>query len=201
MQFTQEPLGYEFSDLEPYIDTQTMELHYGKHHAGYVTKLNAALEEVDIAEMVLEELLQNLDKIPEEKRDAINNNGFQHYNHAFFWKVMTPGGAKEPKDELMTKIEEAFVDFDKFKEIFSNTAATLFGSGWVWLYATGNELKIEPFSNEESPVKEKANTPLLCLDVWEHAYYLKYQNRRPEFIENWWNLVNWDIVSDFYSKR
>lgn len=200
MNFQQNPLGYSYADLEPYIDTQTMELHYGKHHAGYVEKLNKALEGIDINFETLETLLQNIEILSEEKRQTINNNGFQHYNHEFFWKIMTPGGAKNPEGALAKSINQTFGSFDEFKKQFGDLATKQFGSGWTWLYKTDSgELKITSLANEGSPVKERGNTPLLCLDIWEHAYYLKYQNRRLEFIENWWNTVNWDIVAELHA--
>ncbi len=195
-------LSYEFNALEPYIDAQTMEIHYNKHHGGYVTKLNAALEKYpELAEKTLDELLLNGENIPEDIKKAVNNNGWQHFNHSFFWALLTATSNKEPVGEIKTKIEETFGDFNSFKETFSATAIAHFGSGWVWLVkdSEGN-LEIEATANEANPLKN-GKTPLLVVDVWEHAYYLKYQNRRNEFVENWWNVVDWEKVEKLYSNK
>lgn len=195
MKYELPKLLYEFNALEPYIDTQTMEIHYTKHHGGYVAKLNVALEKYpELEEKTLEELLLNIEGVPEDIRKAVNNNGWQYLNHSFFWECLTPNSAKKPSGNIETKINETFGSFDKFKEIFTEKAVTLFGSGWVWLVKDKAEnLEIITTSNEANPIKEN-KTPLMVIDVWEHAYYLKYQNRRNEFIENWWNVINWKFV-------
>jgi Fe-Mn family superoxide dismutase len=202
MKFIQDPLSYKFDALEPHLDAATMELHYGKHHAAYVAKLNTALEGLDIPDMPLEKLLQNIGSLPEDRRKAVNNNGFQHFNHAFYWKIMTPGGSKEPVGKLAEALKSSFGSTEEFTKRFSESATTHFGSGWTWLYENSKkELVIESLPNEGSPVKTPGNFPILCLDLWEHAYYLKYQNRRPEFIENWWKIVNWNIAEALYPEN
>ena len=184
-------LPYAHDALEPYIDKMTMEIHHSKHHNGYVTKLNGALEGTDLAGKSLEELLKNVSKHP----IAVRNNGGGHYNHSLFWTVMKKGGGGQAEGDLSKAINDAFGSFDKFKEQFSNAAATRFGSGWAWLVLQNGKLAIGSTPNQDNPVmdvSELKGTPILGLDVWEHAYYLKYQNKRPEYIENWWNVVNWE---------
>jgi Fe-Mn family superoxide dismutase len=184
-------LPYAHDALEPYIDKMTMEIHHSKHHNGYVTKLNGALEGTDLAGKSLEELLKNVSKHPV----AVRNNGGGHYNHSLFWTVMKKGGGGQAEGDLSKAINDAFGSFDKFKEQFSNAAATRFGSGWAWLVLQNGKLAIGSTPNQDNPVmdvSELKGTPILGLDVWEHAYYLKYQNKRPEYIENWWNVVNWE---------
>ena len=186
-------LPYAHDALEPYIDKMTMEIHHSKHHNGYVTKLNGALEGTDLAGKSLEELLKNVSKHP----IAVRNNGGGHYNHSLFWTVMKKGGGGQAEGDLSKAINDAFGSFDKFKEQFSNAAATRFGSGWAWLVLQNGKLAIGSTPNQDNPVmdvSELKGTPILGLDVWEHAYYLKYQNKRPEYIENWWNVVNWEEV-------
>ena len=187
-------LPYKYNGLEPHIDAQTMELHYSKHHAGYVEKLNSALDKYpDLQSKSIEDLLINLDSIPEEIRIAVRNNGGGHFNHSLFWKIMSPAGGGEPTGNLAKAIARDFGSFDKFKEEFSDTAAKIFGSGWAWLVKDGAKLSIIKTANQDNPISQGL-TPLLSLDVWEHAYYLKYQNRRPEYIENWWSVVDWSNV-------
>ncbi len=187
-------LPYGFDALEPYIDARTMEIHHGKHHGGYVAKLNAAVEGTEMENLSLEELLSNVSKYPV----AVRNNGGGHFNHSLFWTVMGPEKGGEPTGELADKINSVFGSFAEFKEQFSSAAANRFGSGWAWLLVTNNTLVITSTPNQDNPVMDIAEvkgTPILGLDVWEHAYYLKYQNRRPEYISNFWNVVNWDEVA------
>jgi len=190
-------LPYDHSALEPYIDEQTMRLHHEKHHNTYVTNLNAALEKHPDADPGnVEELLANIDSVPEDIRTAVRNNGGGHSNHSMFWRIMGPGGG-EPTGELASAIDSSFGSFDRCKERYASAAApgALFGSGWAWLIASPDgTLSIETTANQDSPLME-GKAPILGLDVWEHAYYLKYQNRRPEYIENWWNVVNWNEVA------
>lgn len=187
-------LPYDFNALEPYIDARTMEIHHGKHHGGYVAKLNAAVEGTEMEGLSLEELLQNVSKYPV----AVRNNGGGHFNHSLFWTVMSPNKGGEPTGELADKINSVFGSFSDFKDRFSTAAANRFGSGWAWLLVTNNTLVITSTPNQDNPIMDIAEvkgTPILGLDVWEHAYYLKYQNRRPEYISNFWNVVNWDEVA------
>ncbi len=191
-------LSYDYGALEPYIDEQTMHLHHDKHHNTYVTNLNAALEKhPDADPSDVEELLANIDSVPEDVRTAVRNNGGGHANHSLFWQIMGTDGGGEPTDELADAMDATFGSFEGFKEQFASAAApgALFGSGWAWLIASAEgTLSIETTANQDSPLME-GKTPILGLDVWEHAYYLKYQNRRPEYIENWWNVINWDEVA------
>ncbi len=187
-------LPYDFDALEPYIDARTMEIHHGKHHGGYVAKLNAAVEGTEMENLSLEELLKNVSKYPV----AVRNNGGGHFNHSLFWTVMGPNKGGEPSGELADKINSVFGSFADFKDQFSAAAAGRFGSGWAWLLVTNNTLVITSTPNQDNPIMDIAEvkgTPILGLDVWEHAYYLKYQNRRPEYISNFWNVVNWDEVA------
>jgi Fe-Mn family superoxide dismutase len=189
-------LDYPFDALEPYIDARTMEIHHDKHHGGYVKKTNAALEShPDLASKSIDELLSDLSAVPEDIRTAIRNNGGGHSNHSLFWKVMAPGAGGEPQGALAEAISAKFDGFDAFKTEFSSAAGSRFGSGWAWLVkdASGG-LKVVSTANQDSPLSDGLQ-PILGLDVWEHAYYLKYQNRRPEYIEAWWNVVNWDEVA------
>lgn len=189
-------LPYDYSALEPYIDEQTMRIHHGKHHATYVDKLNAALEgHADLAEKSVNDLLASLDSVPESIRTAVRNNGGGHSNHTFFWQILSPNGGGEPSGALADAINSTFGSFDKFKEEFAAQAAGRFGSGWAWLIVDkGGKLAVTSTPNQDTPVMD-GNTPILGLDVWEHAYYLKYQNRRPEYINAFWNVVNWDEVA------
>lgn len=194
------PLPYPANALEPYIDEQTMNIHHGKHHQTYVTNLNKALEgHEELAKKSVEELISNLDAVPENIRTAVRNNGGGHANHSLFWTIMSPNGGGEPTGELAEAINNAFGSFEAFKEQFSNAAATRFGSGWAWLVVSNGKLEVMSTPNQDSPLME-GKTPILGLDVWEHAYYLKYQNRRPEYIAAFWNVVNWDEVARRYKE-
>ena len=186
-------LNYSYDALDPYIDTQTMEIHHSKHHQAYIDKLNDALKDTTWAEKPIEEILQNIDKLPQDKQIAVRNNGGGHYNHSLFWQYMTPGGG-EISSKILDLVNNSFGSIEKFKEQFSAYAVGRFGSGWVWLIQKDDNLEIISTPNQDSPIMEGVR-PLLGLDVWEHAYYLKYQNRRPEYIENWWNVVDWDFVN------
>jgi len=194
------PLPYSLDALEPYIDAKTMEIHHGKHHNAYVTNLNKALEgHSDLQRLSVEELIAHLDRVPEAIRTAVRNNGGGHANHSLFWKSMKKGGGGEPKGELADAIKSAFGAFADFKTKFNQAATTRFGSGWAWLQFHSGKLAIESTPNQDGPLMNGAK-PVLGLDVWEHAYYLKYQNRRPEYIEAWWNVVNWDEVSNNFAR-
>lgn len=192
-------LPYAFDALEPHIDAQTMEIHHDRHHATYVNKLNAAIEgNADLESKSIEDLLKNIDSVPENIRTAVRNNGGGHANHSLFWEIMSPNGGGEPTGALADAINNKFGSFDKFKEEFANAAATRFGSGWAWLNVTQNgEIEVTSTPNQDSPLME-GKTPILGLDVWEHAYYLKYQNKRPDYISAFWNVVNWDEVNKRY---
>jgi Fe-Mn family superoxide dismutase len=194
-------LGFAFDALEPYIDARTMEIHHGKHHAGYVSKLNAALEKAPkFFDHSVEEILKNIKDVPEEIRTAVVNNGGGHANHSLFWRVLKPGGAKSPSGNLASELNKAFNSYDAFMEKFSDAAATRFGSGWAWLVLDGKKnLQVYSTANQDSPLMQ-GHTPILGLDVWEHAYYLNYQNRRPDYIKAFWNVVNWDVVNSFYNE-
>ncbi len=183
--------------LEPHISANTLSFHHGKHHNAYVTKLNAALEgHDDLKAMSLNDQIRNLDKVPASIAGAVRNNGSQHFNHSMFWTVMGPNGGGEPSGELADAINSTFGSFADFKTKFSAAAATQFGSGWAWLSIVGGKMEITSTSNEDCPLSH-GSTPLLTIDVWEHAYYLDYQNRRPDFIEAWWQVVNWDQVTKY----
>lgn len=192
-------LPYDFNSLEPHIDERTMRIHHGKHHNTYVTNLNAALEgHPDLAAKSIEDLLRDIDNVPESIRTAVRNNGGGHANHSLFWQIMSPNGGGEPSGELAEAINKKWGSFDKFKEEFSQAAAGRFGSGWAWLVVDENgELQVYSTANQDSPYMQ-GHTPILGLDVWEHAYYLNYQNRRPDYIAAWWNVVNWDNVNQRY---
>jgi len=191
-------LKYDYSALEPYVDGQTMEIHHQKHHAAYVSKLNAALEgQSDLAGKSIEDILKDLNSVPESVRGAVRNNGGGHFNHTMFWEIMSGNAGGSPSGDLGSAIDNGFGGFDKFKDEFATAAVNRFGSGWAWLVLDGGSLKIMSTANQDNPVSEGLK-PVMGLDVWEHAYYLKYQNRRPEYIENWWNVVNWDEVAKRY---
>jgi Fe-Mn family superoxide dismutase len=196
MAFTLPPLPYAPDALEPHIDAQTMQIHHGKHHNAYVTNLNAALEpHAALQSKSIEALISDLNAVPEAIRGAVRNNGGGHWNHSLFWELMTPGGAKEPTGKLADAITKAFGDTAKFKEAFQKAGATRFGSGWAWLVrAKDGTLTVESTPNQDCPLMEGKHAILGC-DVWEHAYYLKYQNRRPDYMAAWWNVVNWDVVA------
>jgi Fe-Mn family superoxide dismutase len=198
--FTLPDLGYDFSALEPHIDAKTMEIHHDKHHAAYVEKLNAALEGHEaLQKMDIVELITNLDKVPEEIRTAVRNNGGGHANHSFFWDIMSPKGGGEPGGQLGEALCKEFGNFDDFKTKFKEAAVARFGSGWAWLCYQDGKLHICSTPNQDSTVMEDKNhAPLLGLDVWEHAYYLKYQNKRPDYIDAWWNVVNWPQVEKYF---
>ena len=189
-------LPYAHDALGPHIDTRTMEIHHGKHHNAYVTNLNKALEgNADLEAKSIEELVSDLDSVPEGIRTAVRNNGGGHLNHSLFWTVMGPGKGGEPSGALADAIASAFGSFDAFKEQFAKAAATRFGSGWAWLVKSGDGLAVTSTPNQDSPLMDGSGTPILGLDVWEHAYYLNYQNRRPDYVAAWWNLVDWDAVT------
>lgn len=193
-------LPYAYDALEPHIDAKTMEIHHSKHHNTYVTKLNAALEgHDDLASKSIEDLVSNLDAVPENIRTAVRNNGGGHANHSLFWQVMSPNGGGNPSGELADAITNKFGSIDKFKEEFANAGATRFGSGWAWLVLNNGELEVTSTPNQDTPLME-GNTPILGLDVWEHAYYLKYQNKRPDYISAFWDVVNWDEVARRYNE-
>ena len=195
MAHTLPPLPYATNALEPHIDAQTMEIHHGKHHNTYVTNLNAALEKApELASKSLDDLLKNLDAVPEAIRPAVRNNGGGHWNHSLFWQVMGPNAGGAPSGKLAEAISAAFGDFEKFKEQFAAAGAGRFGSGWVWLNNTGGTLSISSSPNQDNPLMDGKAAPILGLDVWEHAYYLKYQNRRPDYMKAWFNVVNWGEV-------
>jgi Fe-Mn family superoxide dismutase len=186
------PLPYAFDALEPHIDARTMEIHHGKHHQTYVTKLNDALKgQGELEGKSLVDLLSNLSAVPESIRTAVRNNGGGHLNHSMFWKLMKKGGGGEPTGELGDAIRSAFGSFDDFKKKFAEAGVNRFGSGWAWIFTKGGKLELASFPNQDSPVME-GGKPILGVDVWEHAYYLLYQNRRPDYLNAWWNVVNWD---------
>jgi Fe-Mn family superoxide dismutase len=191
-------LPYDYGALEPHIDEQTMRVHHDKHHQAYVDKVNAALEGTEWADKEVEEILGNLDRIPDDKRTAVRNNGGGHYNHSLFWEWMSPDGGGEPDGALAEAIQSAFGSFDDFKAQFKDAGVNQFGSGWAWLVSDGGSLAVVSTPNQDNPVSQ-GKTPLLGVDVWEHAYYLKYQNRRPDYIDAWWNVVDWPKVAEGYS--
>ena len=200
MAHTLPPLPYPTNALEPHIDAQTMEIHHGKHHNAYVTNLNAALEKApELADKSLDDLLRNLNSVPEAVRTAVRNNGGGHWNHSQFWKTMAPNAGGAPTGKLAAAIDAAFGDFEKFKEAFQAAGAGRFGSGWVWLVNEGGKLAIVSTPNQDNPLMDGKPAPILGNDVWEHAYYLKYQNRRPDYLKAWWNTVNWDEVAKRYN--
>jgi len=193
-------LPYPANALEPHIDEQTMNIHHGKHHNTYVTNLNKALEgHDDLASKSVEELISNLDAVPENIRTAVRNNGGGHANHSLFWQILLPHGGGEPTGELAEAINKKFGSFEKFKEEFTQAALGRFGSGWAWLVVNNGELEVTSTPNQDSPLME-GKTPILGLDVWEHAYYLKYQNRRPDYVQAFWNVVNWEEVAKRYNE-
>jgi Fe-Mn family superoxide dismutase len=194
MAFTLPPLPYDFGALEPHIDAKTMEIHHGKHHQTYVNNLNAALEKApDLAKKSLDDLMRNVNSAPEAVRTAIRNNGGGHWNHSLFWQIMAPKAGGEPTGKVGDAIRSSFGDFAKFREQFNAAGAGRFGSGWVWLVNNGGKLSITSTPNQDNPLMENQKA-ILGLDVWEHAYYLKYQNRRPDYMNAWWNVVNWAEV-------
>ncbi len=201
MAFELPELGYAHNALEPHIDTRTMEIHHGKHHAGYTSKLNAAIEGTAMASQSIDDILKNLDM----SNGAVRNNGGGYYNHCLFWNVMSPNGGGTPSGELADSINAAYGSFEGFKDAFSNAAATQFGSGWAWLCVhSGGKVEVCSTPNQDNPLMPGIGCgghPILGLDVWEHAYYLNYQNRRPDYIEAFFNVINWDYVSAEYAKN
>jgi Fe-Mn family superoxide dismutase len=194
MAFELKSLPYAFDALEPYIDAKTMEIHHDKHHGAYTTNLNAAVQGTDLEGKSIEEILKNISAHPV----AVRNNGGGFYNHNFFWEIMTPGGAKQPEGDLQKAMDAAFGSYQNFKEAFTKAALTRFGSGWAWLVKQGESLVISSTPNQDNPLMDLADvkgTPILGVDVWEHAYYLKYQNRRPDYLEAFFNVINWDEVT------
>ena len=194
MAFSVPDLSYAFAALEPHIDARTMEIHHDKHHAAYVTNLNAALEGSEWSDKPIDELLRNLDSIPEDKRMAVRNNGGGHANHTLFWEIMGPNGGGDPSGALGDAITEKFGGVADLKAAVNDAGVKRFGSGWTWLVADGSSLSVKSTPNQDTPVME-GETPILGIDVWEHAYYLNYQNRRPDYLEAWWNVVDWDAVA------
>jgi Fe-Mn family superoxide dismutase len=192
------PLPYDYAALEPHIDEQTMRLHHDKHHQAYVDKVNDALEGTEHAGKPIEEIIANLAAIPEDKRGVVRNNGGGHLNHSLFWESMSPDGGGAPDGDLAGAIDEAFGSFDAFKEQFEAAGVGRFGSGWAWLIVDGGTLAITSTANQDNPISD-GKTPLVGNDVWEHAYYLKYQNRRPEYLKAWWNVVDWAKVAERYA--
>ena len=189
------PLPYAFDALEPTIDAKTMEIHHDKHHAAYVTNLNAALEGTQWADRPLDHLIENLDELPEDKRTAVRNNGGGHWNHSFFWQIMKPGGGGDPSGPLADAINDTFDDADQLKAQVNDVGVKRFGSGWTWLVWDGTGLAVRSTPNQDNPLMDSDDVPLLGIDVWEHAYYLKYQNRRPDYLAAWWDVVDWDEVA------
>ena len=198
MSYSVPPLPYGYDALEPHIDEQTMRLHHDKHHQAYVDKANDALAGTEFEDQPVEEVLANLSSLPSDKQTVVRNNGGGHANHTLFWESMNPGGGGVPTGELADDIASAVGSFDSFKEQFEAGGVGQFGSGWTWLVLDGGELKLETTANQDSPILA-GHTPLLGNDVWEHAYYLTYQNRRPEYLKAWWNVVDWDRVAERYA--
>jgi superoxide dismutase, Fe-Mn family len=195
MAFQLPDLPYGFDALEPHIDTATMQIHHGKHHQTYVNNLNAAIEKApELAGKSLDDLLTGINSVPEAVRTAVRNNGGGHWNHSMFWKWMAPNAGGEPSGSVGKAIKDSFGGFDKFKELWSAAGVARFGSGWVWLMNDGGKLSITSSPNQDNPLMEGKSAPILGLDVWEHAYYLRYQNKRPDYITAWWNVINWDEV-------
>jgi Fe-Mn family superoxide dismutase len=195
MPFELPPLPYAFDALEPTIDAQTMEIHHDKHHGAYVTNLNAALEGTEWADRPLDHVIENLESIPEDKRAAVRNNGGGHWNHTFFWQIMKPGGGGDPSGALADAINDTFGDAGQLKTQINDAGVKRFGSGWTWFVWDGTGLAVRSTPNQDNPLMDSDDVPLLGIDVWEHAYYLKYQNRRPDYLAAWWNVVNWDEVA------
>ena len=203
MAYEQAPLPYAYVALEPHIDARTMEIHYSKHHATYIAKLNAAIEGTALGDKSIEDLIADLNAVPENIRGAVRNNGGGHVNHSLFWNVLSGSGGGTPSGALADAIGSDLGGFDAFKEAFSDAAATRFGSGWAWLcVGDGGELSVCSTPNQDSPlmkgVAECTGTPILGLDVWEHAYYLNYQNRRPDYVDAWWNVVDWEVAEQHF---
>ena len=198
MPYSVPDLPYDYNALEPHIDEQTMRLHHDKHHQAYVDNANKALDGTDLADASVEDVLRNLEQLPEDKRTAVRNNAGGHANHSFFWEIMGPQAGGSPSGELASAIDSAFGSFDSFKETFNQNGVTRFGSGWTWLVWNGSALEAYSTPNQDSPILQ-GHVPVLGNDVWEHAYYLTYRNRRPEYLEAWWNVVNWEAVAARYA--
>jgi len=198
MAYTVPPLPYAYDALEPHIDKATMEFHHDKHHQAYVDKVNAALEGTPLADAAIEDVLEDLGQVPADKRTAVQNNGGGHYNHTLFWESMSPSGGGAPDGALAQAIDSAFGSLDGLQSALKETGVNQFGSGWSWLVHTGSELAIVGTPNQDNPISF-GSTPLLGVDVWEHAYYLKYQNRRPDYIDAWWNVVDWSKVAERFA--
>ena len=198
MAYSLPDLPYAYDALEPHFDARTMEIHHSKHHQGYTNNVNAALEGTNLEGKDIEEVLSNISSLPADKQQAVINNGGGFANHSLFWTILSPNGGGAPSGDLAAAIDSAFGSFDAFKEAFSKAAATRFGSGWAWLVVDGGTLKVTSTANQDSPIMD-GQTPVLGLDVWEHAYYLNYQNRRPDYIASFWNIVNWSKVAEYYN--
>jgi Fe-Mn family superoxide dismutase len=198
MPFSLPPLPYAYDALEPHIDAKTMEIHHTKHHQTYIDKLNAAVAGTEWENMSVEELVSKLDKVPEDKRTAVRNHGGGHANHSFFWTILSPNAGGKPSGDLAKAIDEAFGSFEAMQEKFNAAATNQFGSGWGWLVVSGGKLEVISTPNQDSPLTQ-GKTPILGLDVWEHAYYLKYQNKRPDYIKAFWNVINWAEVEKRYA--
>lgn len=199
MSFSTPDLPYGYDALEPYIDSQTMQIHHDKHHVGYTTKLNAALEGTEFANKTIEELLSGIDTLPASIQGAVRNNGGGHYNHSIFWKIMAPNAGGKPEGKLAEAIDRDLGGYDAFVEAFTNAAGTRFGSGWAWLASdSSGKLQVLSTANQDSPLSQGL-TPILGIDVWEHAYYLKYQNKRPEYIKNFFSVINWKAAAEHYA--
>jgi Fe-Mn family superoxide dismutase len=199
MAFEVPPLPYDYDALEPHIDEETMRLHHDKHHQAYVDKANAALEGTDWADESVEQILSIIETLPEDKQQVLRNNAGGHANHSLFWEIMSPDGGGEPEGELADAINETFGSLDELKKAVNDGGVNRFGSGWSWLVHDGTALAVYSTANQDSPIMQ-SDEPLLGIDVWEHAYYLKYQNRRPDYLEAWWNVVNWPAVAERYAK-
>lgn len=199
MAYTLPDLPYAYDALEPHFDARTMEIHHTKHHQGYTTKVNAALEGTEFEGQHIGQVLSNIDALPADKKQAVINNGGGFANHSLFWEILSPNGGGTPSGDLGDAINSTFGSFDAFKEQFSAAAATRFGSGWAWLVVDNGALKVISTANQDSPIMDGMK-PILGLDVWEHAYYLNYQNRRPDYVAAFWNVVNWDKVAEFYNR-
>jgi superoxide dismutase, Fe-Mn family len=200
MAYTLPPLPYAYNALEPHIDARTMEIHHTKHHQTYINNVNGAIAGTDLEKLPVEKLIADLGNVPEDKRGVVRNNGGGHANHSLFWTIMGPGAGGAPSGDLAKGIDSAFGGFEKFKEQFAKAATTRFGSGWAWLSLDKGKLIVESTANQDSPLME-GRTPILGLDVWEHAYYLNYQNRRPDYITAWWNVVNWNEVAKRFAAK
>ena len=199
MPYSVPDLPYDYAALEPHVDEATMRVHHDKHHQAYVDKVNAALEGTEWADRPIEEVIANLSSLPQDKQGPVRNNGGGHLNHTLFWEWMSPDGGGEPTGELADAINEAFGSFDEFKAKFKEAGVNRFGSGWSWLVWDGSGLAVTSTANQDNPISD-GQRPLLGCDVWEHAYYLKYQNKRPDYIDAWWNTVNWDRVAELYAQ-